>query len=297
MRASAARRQPSGGRPRSPLGSPRPCGGERAPKAWISAAEASDYFATVDQEYVAAVAEAADTALASGQPLRILALLRQVAVGESLNEALQARLMLMLAVTGQQALALAHYKAVRERLIDELGVDPGAEMRAAYNRVLRQELPVAAATNVADPLARPRSARARRRQAVLSCSPHGAPSPLVPPAQLLADLPIVRRSRIGVVAAVGTHAQPRRRISRGRHLRDRRHGGHRKDDLCHSLGPSHSEALHGRPAVYLTCAASTRADPPLRRWTRCRLCSTRWGCQPVTYPTVSMLGPACTGVS
>jgi DNA-binding SARP family transcriptional activator len=148
-----------------------------------------DYFATVDQEYVAAVAEAADTALASGQPLRILALLRQVAVGESLNEALQARLMLMLAVTGQQALALAHYKAVRERLIDELGVDPGAEMRAAYNRVLRQELPVAVATNVADPLARPRSARARRRQAVLSCSLHGVPSPLVPPAQLLADLP------------------------------------------------------------------------------------------------------------
>ncbi len=82
-----------------------------------------DYFATVDQEYVAAVAEAADTALACGQPLRILALLRQVAVGESLNEALQARLMLMLAATGQQALALAHYQAVRERLIDQLGVD------------------------------------------------------------------------------------------------------------------------------------------------------------------------------
>jgi len=50
-----------------------------------------NYFAAVDQEYVAAVAEAADTALASGQPLRILTLLRQVAVGESLNEALRGR--------------------------------------------------------------------------------------------------------------------------------------------------------------------------------------------------------------
>lgn len=133
-----------------------------------------DYFATVDQEYVAAVAEAADTALASGQALRILALLKQVAVGESLNEALQARLMLMLAATGQQALALAHYQAVRKRLIGELGVDPGAEMRAAYDRVLRQELPVAAATNLADPLVRPGSAGTRRRQAVLSYSPPGA---------------------------------------------------------------------------------------------------------------------------
>jgi hypothetical protein len=76
-----------------------------------------DYFTTVDQEYVAAVAEAADVALASGQPLRMLALLRQqVAVREPLNESLQARLMLMLAAAGQQALALAHYQAVRERL-------------------------------------------------------------------------------------------------------------------------------------------------------------------------------------
>ncbi len=38
-----------------------------------------DYFTTVDQEYTAAVAEAADAALASAQPLRILPLLRQVA--------------------------------------------------------------------------------------------------------------------------------------------------------------------------------------------------------------------------
>jgi DNA-binding SARP family transcriptional activator len=134
-----------------------------------------DYFMTVDQEYAAAVAEAADVALACGQPLRVLALLRKVAVAEPLNESLQARLVLMLAAAGQQALALAHYQAVRGRLTDELGVDPGAEMRAAYSRVLRQELPLAAAANLADTVIRPDSA--------------AAPSPLVPPAQLPADLP------------------------------------------------------------------------------------------------------------
>ena len=120
-------------------------------------------FSTVDQEYVSAVTQAADAALASAQPKRILPLLRQWAASESLNESLQARLMLVLAGSGQQALALAHYQKVRERLDCELGVDPGLELRAAHITVLRQELPPTAFGNT--------------------------PSPLVPPAQLPADLP------------------------------------------------------------------------------------------------------------
>ena len=99
----------------------------------------------MDQEYAAAVTEAADAALACAQPLRVLSLLRQAASDEPLNESLQARLILVLAATGQQALALSHYQVVRERLSDELGVDPGTEMRTAHGMVLRQELPTAAA--------------------------------------------------------------------------------------------------------------------------------------------------------
>jgi DNA-binding SARP family transcriptional activator/tetratricopeptide (TPR) repeat protein len=129
-----------------------------------------DYFTTVDREYVAAVAEAADAALASAQPQRILALLKQVAVDEPLNESLQARLMLVLAATGQQALALAHYQAIRERLGDELGVHPGTEMRTAYGKVLQQDYPA----DLADQ--------------VVTAGGQGY-APLVPPAQLPADLP------------------------------------------------------------------------------------------------------------
>ena len=99
------------------------------------------HFSTVDQEYVAAVGLAADVALASAQPQQILPLLRQFAAGESLDESLQARLMLVLAASGQQALALEHYQKVRERLESELGVDPGPKLRAAHTSVLRQELP------------------------------------------------------------------------------------------------------------------------------------------------------------
>jgi hypothetical protein len=130
----------------------------------------------VDQEFVAAVARAADAALVSAQPSRVLPLLRQVALDEPLNESLQARLILVLAATGQQAPALAHYRSVRERLSHELGVDPGAELRAAQGKVLRQEFPAAA-----EPPYNP--------AAVPASSPPGAPSPLVPPAQLPADLP------------------------------------------------------------------------------------------------------------
>jgi DNA-binding SARP family transcriptional activator len=149
-----------------------------------------DYFTAVDQEYATAVAEAADAALACAQPLRILPLLRQVASDEPLNESLQARLMLLLAATGQQALALSHYQAVRVRLSDELGVAPGTEMCTALGKVLRQELPMAGAGTQAEIASAPGSVRLPDPQAARICSPPGVPSPLVPPAQLPADLPM-----------------------------------------------------------------------------------------------------------
>ena len=142
-----------------------------------------DYLAAVDQEHSAAVSTAADAALASAQPLRMLAPLRQAALAEPLNESLQARLMLVLAASGQQASALAHYQAVSNRLSEELGVDPGAELRAAHGKVLRQEFPAVAAGGPSDcpavpaPPGRPGG------------PPLPGPSPLVPPAQLPADLP------------------------------------------------------------------------------------------------------------
>jgi DNA-binding SARP family transcriptional activator len=148
-----------------------------------------DYFTAVDQEYAAAVAEAADAALACAQPLRMLPLLRRAGSDEPLNETLQARLMLLLAATGQQALALSHYQAVRKRLSDELGVDPGAEMRSAHGKVLRQELPAAVAGNQAEIASAPGSVRLPDTRTTRISSPRSTPAPLVPPAQLPADLP------------------------------------------------------------------------------------------------------------
>jgi DNA-binding SARP family transcriptional activator/Tfp pilus assembly protein PilF len=70
--------------------------------------------------------------------------LRRVAIDEPLHEGVHARLMLALAAAGQQAAALEVFEAVRRRLDEELGIEPGTELRAAQARVLRQQVPVEA---------------------------------------------------------------------------------------------------------------------------------------------------------
>jgi len=97
-------------------------------------------FDAVDAEMVAAVCTAAHLALAVGRPEEVVSLVRRAAGWEPLDEPLHARLLLVLAAAGRQAQALATFAAIRRRLADELGVDPGAELRAAHERVLRQEL-------------------------------------------------------------------------------------------------------------------------------------------------------------
>ncbi|MBP2320125.1 DNA-binding SARP family transcriptional activator/Tfp pilus assembly protein PilF/DNA-binding XRE family transcriptional regulator [Kibdelosporangium banguiense] len=69
-----------------------------------------------------------------------------------LHEGLNARLMLALAGSGQQAAALRLFGDVRDRLADELGVRPGAEMREAHLRILQREAPTV--TTMAPPTSR-----------------------------------------------------------------------------------------------------------------------------------------------
>ncbi len=57
-----------------------------------------------------------------------------------LDEKLTGLLMRALAATGRQAGALAAYEALRARLADELGIDPGPEARAVHLEVLRGEI-------------------------------------------------------------------------------------------------------------------------------------------------------------
>jgi DNA-binding SARP family transcriptional activator/tetratricopeptide (TPR) repeat protein len=96
-------------------------------------------FATVDQEGSRVAQEAADSALHGGSAQQVLAVLRQTAARDRLDEALQARLMLVLAAAGRQAEALESYHFVRGVLSEDLGIDPGPELSSAYQQVLRQQ--------------------------------------------------------------------------------------------------------------------------------------------------------------
>ncbi|WP_326955197.1 tetratricopeptide repeat protein [Amycolatopsis sp. NBC_01286] len=65
--------------------------------------------------------------------------LRALTAEEPLNESAHARLMLALAASGRQAAALGVFDEVRRRLADELGIEPGPELREAQRQVLRQD--------------------------------------------------------------------------------------------------------------------------------------------------------------
>ncbi|MEV4343067.1 BTAD domain-containing putative transcriptional regulator [Actinoplanes sp. NPDC049596] len=98
----------------------------------------SPVFESIDGERSRAARDAADAALRAGQAARVLPALREVARDQPLDEPLQSRLMLALAADGQRDRALAIFHAVSERLGDELGIDPGAELRAARDSLRRR---------------------------------------------------------------------------------------------------------------------------------------------------------------
>jgi DNA-binding SARP family transcriptional activator len=77
--------------------------------------------------------------LALGRHARLIGEL-QVLVGQHpLRERLWAQLMTALYRDGRQAEALAAYRSARERLIEEIGIEPGPELRALEARVLAQD--------------------------------------------------------------------------------------------------------------------------------------------------------------
>src|SRR6185437_9607261 len=69
--------------------------------------------------------------------------LQALVVEHPYRERPHALLMHALAASGRQAEALDVYTKIRGRLADELGIEPGAELRAAQTAVLRQEIALA----------------------------------------------------------------------------------------------------------------------------------------------------------
>jgi DNA-binding SARP family transcriptional activator len=77
--------------------------------------------------------------LASGEHLALVPDLEQLAAERPLDEHVHAQLMLELYRSGRQADALAAYHRLRVALDEELGIDPGQELRDLEAAVLRQD--------------------------------------------------------------------------------------------------------------------------------------------------------------
>jgi DNA-binding SARP family transcriptional activator len=91
----------------------------------------------------------ADAAFQAGRYSQVLRPLRALYHREPLNERAAAQLMIALAGSGCQADALCVYDQVRQRLDDQLGVYPCAELSQTQAMVLRQQItPMRAASGV-----------------------------------------------------------------------------------------------------------------------------------------------------
>jgi len=95
-------------------------------------------FAAVDAEFYEVCTAAADLATALARPERVLPALHLAASMAPLHEPVQAGLITTLAASGRQAEALSVFAAVRARLAEDLGIDPGPVLQAAHQRVLTQ---------------------------------------------------------------------------------------------------------------------------------------------------------------
>lgn len=89
-----------------------------------------------EERLLAVRRDRAGAALALGRAEEVLPAVRQLAAEHPLDEPLQALLLRALRDSGRGAEALESYEAVRRRLADRLGVDPGAELRALHTELL-----------------------------------------------------------------------------------------------------------------------------------------------------------------
>ncbi|GIJ49634.1 XRE family transcriptional regulator [Virgisporangium aliadipatigenens] len=107
----------------------------------------SPRITALDRERHAALARYGDLMIATGSAVDVLAPLEANAGDHPLDELAQALLIRAYHAAGRRDDAFAAYEAVRRRLADQLGIDPGPELVAAHAELLR----TSAAPTASDP--------------------------------------------------------------------------------------------------------------------------------------------------
>lgn len=107
--------------------------------------------AALERERVAVLGSLADAAVATGQQPSEATFhqIERLANELPYDETVQARWLMLLAACGRRADALRHYESVRQRLADDLGVDPSVVLRDAHLALLADDETPAAGTRSA----------------------------------------------------------------------------------------------------------------------------------------------------
>ena len=93
----------------------------------------------LEEARLAAIEGRIDAELDAGRHAALVGELEQLAEEHPLREGLRAQLMLALYRSGRQAEALEVYRSTRGRLAEELGLEPGEELRELEQAILRQD--------------------------------------------------------------------------------------------------------------------------------------------------------------
>ncbi|MFB9849705.1 BTAD domain-containing putative transcriptional regulator [Micromonospora andamanensis] len=93
-------------------------------------------FVGMSREHAVALCEAADLALSTGRSSELAPVLQRAATWHRFDEGVQSRLIRVLAVQGQRAEALRCFRAIRQELVGELGIEPGSLLQEAHRSVL-----------------------------------------------------------------------------------------------------------------------------------------------------------------
>ncbi len=93
----------------------------------------------LEEEHQAAIEARVEADLAAGRHAELVAELRRMVTAHPTRERLAGHLMLALYRCGRQAEALDAYREARERLTDELGIEPDEELHALQDAILHHD--------------------------------------------------------------------------------------------------------------------------------------------------------------
>ncbi|WP_028569395.1 AfsR/SARP family transcriptional regulator [Salinispora tropica] len=95
---------------------------------------------TLDEQRCTVLEECVDVELRLGNAVDLIDELTEAVERHPLRDRLRGQLMLALSAIGRQADALVVYRDGRRRYVDELGIEPGAELQELHQRVLAGDL-------------------------------------------------------------------------------------------------------------------------------------------------------------